>query len=139
MGAEIPSSIISEEPFQFCGRGEVWSYTIVTRECAPEEFKEYAPYIIAIVKLEEGPLTTAQLTDLDWHWEPDGEKGEILRFKVYIGMPVESVTRKCKTDGRTGIIVYRDKFRSPIRPFNGKGQPEPLPENSLGETEPGAG
>jgi uncharacterized OB-fold protein len=53
---------------------------------------------VAIVKLEEGPLVTAQLTDVD-------NKG------VKIGMPVEMVTRKLREDGDRGILVYGYKFR----------------------------
>jgi len=52
-----------------------------------------------MVKLEEGPMVTAQLTDL-------GEK------PVEIGMPVEMVTRKLRTDGdERGLLVYGYKFR----------------------------
>jgi hypothetical protein len=52
-----------------------------------------------MVKLEEGPLVTAQLTDL-------GEQ------PVEIGMPVEMVTRKLRSDGdERGILVYGYKFR----------------------------
>ncbi|HUI87692.1 MAG TPA: OB-fold domain-containing protein, partial [Anaerolineales bacterium] len=58
-----------------------------------------APYTVAIVKLEEGPMITAQLTDL-------GDRA------VEIGMPVEMVTRKMRNDGdERGIIVYGYKFR----------------------------
>ena len=45
------------------GYGEVYSYTVVTD--APEGFDEFAPYVLAIVKLDEGPMLTAQLTDLE--------------------------------------------------------------------------
>lgn len=58
-----------------------------------------APYTIALVKLEEGPVVTAQLTDI-------GDQ------KVEIGMPVEMVTRKLRTDMEDrGMIVYGYKFR----------------------------
>jgi len=56
---------------------------------------------VALVKLEEGPLLTAQLTDVD----PE---------EVSIGMPVEMVTRKLRTDGEEGMIVYGYKFRPKI-------------------------
>ena len=52
-----------------------------------------------MVKLNEGPVVTAQLTDLGA--EP-----------VRIGMPVEMVTRKIRDDGNErGMIVYGYKFR----------------------------
>ena len=83
--------------FQFSGKGEVYSYTTVYE--APEGYAEQAPYTLAMVKLEEGPLVTAQLTDL-------GKK------KAEIGMPVEMVTRllRSATDER-GMLIYGYKFR----------------------------
>jgi uncharacterized OB-fold protein len=80
----------AQELFTFVGKGEVFSYTTVLD--APEGFEDQAPYVVALVKLDEGPMLTAQLTDLDA--EPE------------IGMRVEVVTRKLRTDGDAGIIVY---------------------------------
>lgn len=88
----------AKTPFQFSGRGEVYSYTTMTS--APSGFEEYLPYVVALIKLEEGPVLTAQLTDLD----PNEE--------VSIGMPVEMVTRKMRSDhGDAGILLYSYKFR----------------------------
>jgi hypothetical protein len=54
---------------------------------------------VALVKLEEGPIVTAQLTDL-------GDQ------PVQIGAPVEMVTRRLRQDGdERGMIVYGYKFR----------------------------
>ena len=86
----------AKEPFAFSGRGEVFSYSTVFQ--APASHEEQAPYTVALVKLEEGPLVTAQLTDVD-------------RQDVKIGMPVEMVTRKLREDGKRGMIVYGYKFR----------------------------
>jgi uncharacterized protein len=80
----------------FSGRGEVYSYTTVYEP--PAGFERYAPYVLALVKLNEGPLVTAQLTD-------------VLPQEVQIGMPVEMVTRKLRTEGNEGMIVYGYKFR----------------------------
>jgi uncharacterized protein len=82
------------------GRGEVYSYT--TMYSAPAAFEEYTPYTVALVKLAEGPLITAQLTDVD--------TGD-----VSIGMPVEMVTRKLSQDGEEGQILYGYKFRPLLR------------------------
>jgi uncharacterized OB-fold protein len=82
--------------FQFSGRGEVYSHTTVYQ--APAGHEDTAPYSVAIVQLEEGPLVTAQLTDL-------GEQD------VEIGMPVEMVTRKLRAEGERGMLVYGYKFR----------------------------
>lgn len=81
------------------GRGEVYSYTII--QDPPEGFEAQAPYVLAMIRLEEGPLITAQLTDLESTPE--------------IGMQVEMVTRKLRTDGEGGVIVYGYKFR-PVLP-----------------------
>jgi uncharacterized OB-fold protein len=82
--------------YQFSGRGEVYSYT--TLYDAPQGHEAQLPYTLALVKLEEGPLVTAQLTDV---------KDET----VEVGMPVEMVTRKLRSDGDRGMLVYGYKFR----------------------------
>jgi len=90
--------------YTFSGRGEVYSHTTV--QDAPAGFEENAPYTVALVKLEEGPLITAQLTDL-------GEEA------VEIGTPVEMVTRRLRTDGdERGMLVYGYKFRPRLAAAN---------------------
>ncbi len=86
----------AKELYTFTGLGEVYSYTTVYD--APAGFEHQAPYTVALVKLEEGPLVTAQLTDID-------------KDSVQIGMPVEMVTRKLYAEGDEGTIVYGYKFR----------------------------
>ncbi|HZW03199.1 MAG TPA: Zn-ribbon domain-containing OB-fold protein [Anaerolineaceae bacterium] len=88
--------------YQFSGRGEVYSFT--TMQDAPIGFDDQAPYTVALVKLAEGPMVTAQLTDLG-----EGDK-------VEIGMPVEMVTRRIRQDGdERGMLVYGYKFRPAVR------------------------
>jgi hypothetical protein len=83
--------------YQFSGKGQVYSYTTVNE--APAGFEENAPYPVAMVQLEEGPLVTAQLTDLQ-------DK------KIEIGMRVEMVTRKLRSaSDERGMLVYGYKFR----------------------------
>lgn len=82
--------------FEFSGQGEIYSYTTVYN--APEGFEGNAPYTVALIKLDEGPMITAQLTDVD-------------NDAVTIGMPVEMVTRKMATQGDEGLIIYGYKFR----------------------------
>lgn len=90
-GAEV------KKDFAFSGKGEVYSYTVIYE--APSGFDESAPYTVALIKLEEGPLVTAQLTDL-------GSQ------PVEIGMPVEMVTRRLRQDGdERGMLIYGYKFR----------------------------
>lgn len=83
--------------YDFSGKGTIFSYTIMND--APAGYESNAPYAVALVKLQEGPMVTAQLTDLGDH-------------AVEIGMPVEMVTRKIRSDGdERGMIVYGYKFR----------------------------
>ena len=89
----------AKTPYVFSGKGEVFSYTTVYD--APEGYEGNAPYTVALIKLEEGPLVTAQLTDVD-------------NGKVEIGVPVEMVTRKLREDGDRGMLVYGYKFRPAV-------------------------
>jgi uncharacterized OB-fold protein len=83
--------------YTFSGRGEVYSYTTIYE--APAGYDETAPYTVALIKLDEGPMVTAQLTDVD-------------EESVQIGMPVEMVTRRLRQDGdERGMLVYGYKFR----------------------------
>ena len=82
--------------YHFSGNGRVYSFTTVHQ--APATHQEYAPYTVAIVQLDEGPMVTAQLTDL----------GEA---EPQIGMPVEMVTRKLRAEGEHGVLIYGYKFR----------------------------
>ena len=86
----------AKTPYVFSGKGEVYSYTTIYDP--PEGYEGNAPYTVALIKLEEGPLITAQLTDVD-------------NGKVEIGTPVEMVTRKLREDGERGMLVYGYKFR----------------------------
>jgi len=83
--------------YHFSGRGEVYSYTTVYDP--PAGFEDSAPYTVALIRLEEGPLVTAQLTDA---------KAE----DVEIGTPVEMVTRRLRAAGdERSMLVYGYKFR----------------------------
>ncbi len=84
--------------YKFHGKGKVFSFTVV--RVAPEGFERYAPYIVAIVELEEGAKVVSQVVDCD--------PGD-----VSIGMPVEVCFRKIKEDGKSGLIHYGFKFRPP--------------------------
>ncbi len=87
-------------PVTLSGKGEVFSFS--TMYNAPAGFEEYIPYTVAMVKLEEGPVVTAQITDVDAE-------------DVYIGMKVEMVTRKISEDGQAGLIHYGYKFRPVLK------------------------
>jgi uncharacterized OB-fold protein len=83
-------------PYHFKGDGKVYSHTVIYD--APAGYEEFTPYVAALVQLDEGPLVTAQLTDIDID-------------DVRIGMPVEMVTRRLRQYGNEGLIVYGYKFR----------------------------
>jgi hypothetical protein len=86
---------VHQEQFTFAGTGEIFSFT--TLQEAPAGFEDQAPYMLALVKLDEGPIITAQLTDVDG--------------PVAIGDRVEMVTRRLTSEGTRGMIVYGYKFR----------------------------
>jgi len=90
------------EDFPLSGKGEIYTYTVIARAGGPAEFDDQqnmlGAYVVAIVKLEEGPLVVAQLTDC----APDPEK-------LQIGMDVEAVVRKLYE--QEGITRYCYKFR----------------------------
>lgn len=87
-----------QEQITFSGKGEIYSFT--TLRDAPAGYEENAPYVLALVKLDEGPIVTAQLTDID--------------AEIAIGDRVEMVTRKLTTEGVKGMIVYGYKFRKDL-------------------------
>ncbi len=90
----------ADEPFAFSGEGTVYSFSTVHEP--PRGFERFAPYTVALVRLKEGPLVTAQLADVD-------------PADVHIGMPVEMVTRVLREDGNDGLIVYGYKFRPVLK------------------------
>ncbi len=83
-----------DEPLALSGAGTLWSWS----EVAQGRPELGGRYVIAMIKLDEGPLITAQLTDC---------RAADLDF----GLPVEMVTRKLRDLGPDGLLVYGYKFR----------------------------
>lgn len=81
---------------KFCGEGEVLTYTIIYSP--PEGFENIKPYLLAIIKLKEGPSLTAQIIDCKID-------------DVKIGSKVKSVFRKIVEEGDEGVILYGYKFK----------------------------
>ncbi len=79
---------------KFNGTGTVVTYTVI--RTASEQFDQMTPYVLAIVRLDEGPRFTAQIV-----CPPEQAK---------IGMRVKSVFRRIGTDGESGVIHYGTKF-----------------------------
>lgn len=84
------------ETYQFSGKGEIYSFSEITAPPAGLDLE--APYILAIVQLEEGSKMTTQIVDCT---EAD----------VKIGAPVEFVFRKIRQDDPEGLFHYGYKFR----------------------------
>jgi len=81
---------------KFSGKGKIYSYTVI--RVPPEGFKEYVPYIIAIIELDEGAKVLSQVVDVD-------------PKDVKIGMRVRSCFRKIRSENDTGLVLYGFKFR----------------------------
>ena len=76
--------------------GKVLTFTVVWTP--PQEFKDQAPYVLAIVELDNGARLTGQITDCDYE-------------SVKSGMKIEAIFRKINSDGNKGLIHYGYKFR----------------------------
>ena len=79
---------------RFNGTGEVVTYTTVFTP--GESWIGCKPYVLAIIRLDEGPLMTAQVI-----CDP---------AQARIGMRVRKVFRKIGEDGDKGMIHYGTKF-----------------------------
>jgi uncharacterized OB-fold protein len=84
------------EPYTLSGTGTVYSFSVVRQP--PAGYEDQGPYLMALIKLAEGPMITAQLTDCEAE-------------QVTIDMPVQMVTRRLRDLGPDGLIVYGYKFR----------------------------
>ncbi len=84
------------EPYRLKRRGKVLSYTVV--HIAANGFEDQAPYLLAIIELEDGPRLTAQITDCN----PD---------EIKIGDEVEMVFRRMGEESQDGVIYYGFKAR----------------------------
>lgn len=82
------------EEHKFKGNGEVVTFTVV--RSASEQFEQMTPYVLAIVKLDEGPQLTAQVV-----CNPE---------EARIGMKVRPVFRRISADGESGVIHYGTKY-----------------------------
>jgi len=82
------------EPYTFKGEGEVVTYTVI--HTAARGFERHAPYVLAIVKLDEGARLTAHVV-----CPPE---------EVHIGMRVRAAFRRLGEDNERGLIYYGTKF-----------------------------
>ncbi|GAB6055464.1 Zn-ribbon domain-containing OB-fold protein [Methanobacterium alkalithermotolerans] len=84
------------ENIKLSGKGKVYSYSVINTPT--DEFKEIAPYAVAIVELDEGAKVTTQIVDCG----PED---------IQIGDEVEMVFRKIREQGDDGVISYGFKFK----------------------------
>ena len=77
---------------KFSGIGRIISFTRV--HSAPDGFS--SPYVIAIIRLDEGPTITGQVV----------ENTE----NIQVNQKVKPVFRKLYIDGSSGVISYGTKF-----------------------------
>jgi uncharacterized OB-fold protein len=82
------------EEYRFPGTGTVVTYTVI--RSASEQFENITPYVLAIIRLDEGPRLTAQVVA-----KPED---------VAVGTRVRSVFRRIMADGQSGVIHYGTKF-----------------------------
>jgi uncharacterized OB-fold protein len=101
---------------RFSGRGVVWAVTRLQQ--APRGHASLAPYSVGMVRLEEGPMVTAQLV-------------EVGRGELKPGTVVEMVTRKVRDAQEHGLIVYGYKFRPAAPPAGSR--PEAADEEHSGD------
>jgi hypothetical protein len=72
------------------GRGTVYSFTVI-RQNYSRPFRDWIPYVVAIVELEEGPRVMTNVIDCD----PDN---------VQVGMPVQARFEVVSDDA--GIALF---------------------------------
>lgn len=84
------------EDIKFSGKGKIISYSVI--HTPTDDFKTIAPYVVAIIELEEGAKITSQIVDCD---------PETLNIED----PVEMVFRKIREEGDEGVISYGYKFK----------------------------
>jgi len=82
------------DQYTFAGEGVVESFTEVYSTSTA--FEREIPYILAIIRLDEGPALTSQVVC---------DPGEID-----IGTRVRAIFRKIGEDGKKGVINYGTKF-----------------------------
>ena len=87
------------EECKLAEKGNVVTWTTIRNP--PEGYEKYAPYVVALVELDDGVRVLSQIVDV----EPDD---------VETGMRVEAAFRRVKEDGSSGIIEYGYKFRPVI-------------------------
>mgnify|MGYP006282646069 CR=1 FL=1 len=82
---------IDGEKYVLPDEGTIYTYTII--EVPPSQFKDEAPYVVAIIELKDGTRVTCQITDYDKDW-------------LAIGKKVKLEFRRIQTDAFHGVLSY---------------------------------
>ena len=78
--------------YEFCGNGEIVTFSVIRTPMSDldgyenEKFARKVPYVIAIIRLSEGPMLTSEIVDCD-------------ESEIFIGKKVEVVFRKIAEKG----------------------------------------
>jgi len=78
-------------PIKLPKEGKIYSFTIIRTPSS--EFKDYSPFAIALIELENGVKIMSQLVDCNFN-------------DLEIGKRVKLVFRKIQEDSSSGIIAY---------------------------------
>ena len=97
-------------PHRFKGAGTLWSFSELYQ--LQRGHPKDVPHLVGLVKLDEGPMLLAQITDA----EPQD---------LSIGMRVQMVTRLIRAIGESGYRVYGYKFRPVLEPALDSPGPSP--------------
>ena len=87
------------EEYKLSERGSVVSWTIIRNP--PKDYEKYAPYVVALIELDDGVRVLSQVVDAEAE-------------EMETGMRVEATFRRVREDGSSGIIEYGYKFRPVI-------------------------
>jgi len=84
------------EEVRYSGKGKIFSFTEIS--APPVAFEDQAPYVLAIIELDEGARITGQVVD-------------VSAKDVKIGASVDQVFRVIQRDDPEGLIHYGFKFK----------------------------
>lgn len=87
-------------------KGKIESWTIV--RTPPTGFKHFAPYITALVELDDGERMIGQIVDLDIDEFTNEQKAKPHTLR---GAWVRAILRKVREPDKEGVVPYGIKFK----------------------------
>lgn len=113
------ASVGKMEPVKLSGRGTILEFTRVHKP-APG-YTMQVPYVLALIRSEEGPVITGQVVDSD-------------PAAIAAGASVKAVFRRLGQDGDAGVIYYGTKWQ-----LEGATTPKESPASKKPSGKPAAG